>query len=31
MAEQKQEDQLQTIYSRYVRIRDVALRTSQKR
>ena len=31
MAEQKQDDQLEHTYSSYVRIRDVALRTSQKR
>ena len=30
MAEQKQDDQLEPIYSSYVRIRDVALRTCQK-
>ena len=29
MAEQKQDDQLEHIYSSYVRIRDVALRTCQ--
>ena len=31
MAEQKQDDQLEHTYSRYVRIRDVALKTSQGR
>ena len=31
MAEQKQDDQLEHTYSSYVRIRDVALRTCQKR
>ena len=31
MAEQKQEDQLEHTYSSYVRIRDVALKTSQRR
>ena len=31
MAEQKQDDQLEHTYSRYVRIRDVALKTCQKR
>ena len=31
MAEQKQEDQLEPTYSSSVRIRDVALRTYQKR
>ena len=29
MAEQKQDDQLEHTYSSYVRIRDVALETSQ--
>ena len=29
MAEQKQDDQLEPIYSSFLRIRDVALRTSQ--
>ena len=31
MAEQKQDDQLEHTYSSYVRIRDVALKTSQRR
>ena len=31
MAKQKQDDQLEDIYSSYVRIRDVALKTCQKR
>ena len=31
MAKQKQDDQLEHIYSSYVRIRDVALKTCQKR
>ena len=31
MAEQKQDDQLKHTYSRYVRIRDVALKTCQRR
>ena len=31
MAEQKQDDQLEHTYSSYVRIRDVALKTCQKR
>ena len=31
MAEQKQGDQLETTYSSYVRIRDVALKTCQRR
>ena len=31
MAEQKQNDQLEHTYSSYVRIRDVALKTCQKR
>ena len=31
MAEQKQDDQLEHTYSRYVRIRDVALKTYQRR
>ena len=31
MAKQKQDDQLEHTYSSYVRIRDVALRTCQKR
>ena len=31
MAKQKQDDQLEHTYSSYVRIRDVALKTSQKR
>ena len=31
MAKQKQDDQLEHIYSSYVRIRDVALKTSQRR
>ena len=31
MAEQKQDDQLEHTYSSYVRIRDVALNTSQRR
>ena len=31
MAEQKQGDQLEYTYSRYVKTRDVALRTSQRR
>ena len=31
MAEQKQDDQLEHKYSSYVRIRDVALKTCQKR
>ena len=31
MAKQKQDDQLEHTYSRYVRIRDVALKTCQKR
>ena len=31
MAKQKQNDQLEHTYSSYVRIRDVALKTSQKR
>ena len=31
MAKQKQDDQLELIYSSYVRIRDVALKTYQKR
>ena len=31
MAEQKQDDQLQHTYSSYVRIRDVALKTCQRR
>ena len=31
MAEQKQDDQLEHIYSSYVRIRDVALKTCQRR
>ena len=31
MAKQKQDDQLKLIYSSYVRIRDVALKTCQKR
>ena len=31
MAKQKQDDQLEHIYSSYVRIRDVALKTYQKR
>ena len=31
MAEQKQEDQLEHTYSSYVRIRDVALKTCQRR
>ena len=31
MAEQKQDDQLEHIYSSYVRIRDVDLKTSQRR
>ena len=31
MAEQKQDDQLEHIYSSYVRIQDVALKTIQKR
>ena len=31
MAEQKQDDQLEHTYSSYVRIRDVPLRTYQKR
>ena len=30
MAKQKQDDQLEHTYSSYVRIRDVALKTSQK-
>ena len=30
MAEQKQDDQLEHTYSKYVRIRDVALRTCQR-
>ena len=31
MAEQKLDDQLEHTYSNYVRIRDVALKTSQRR
>ena len=31
MTKQKQDDQLEHIYSSYVRIRDVALKTCQKR
>ena len=31
MAKQKQDDQLEHTYCSYVRIRDVALKTSQKR
>ena len=31
MAEQKQDDQLEHTYSSYVRIRDVALKTCQRR
>ena len=31
MAKQKQDDQLEHTYSSYVRIRDVALKTGQKR
>ena len=31
MAKQKQDDQLEHTYSSYVRIRDVALKTCQKR
>ena len=31
MAEQKQDDQLEHTYTSYVRIRDVALKTCQKR
>ena len=31
MAKQKQDDQLERTYSSYVRIRDVALKTCQKR
>ena len=31
MAGQKQDDQLEHTYSRYVRIQDVALKTCQKR
>ena len=31
MAKQKQDDQLERTYSSYVRIRDVALKTYQKR
>ena len=31
MAEQKQDDQLEHTYSSYVRIRDVTLKTSQRR
>ena len=31
MAKQKQDDQLEHTYSRYVRIWDVALKTSQRR
>ena len=31
MAKQKQDNQLEHTYSNYVRIRDVALKTSQKR
>ena len=31
MAEQKQDDQLEHTYSSYARIRDVALKTSQRR
>ena len=31
MAEQKQDDLLETTYSNFVRMRDVALRTCQKR
>ena len=31
MAKQKQDDQLKHTYSSYVRIRDVALKTCQKR
>ena len=31
MAEQKQDDQLEHTYSSYVRIRDVALKTRQRR
>ena len=31
IAKQKQDDQLEHTYSSYVRIRDVALKTSQKR
>ena len=31
MAKQKQDDQLEHTYSSYVRIRDVALKTCQRR
>ena len=31
MAKKKQDDQLERTYSSYVRIRDVAMKTSQKR
>ena len=31
MAKQKQDDQLERTYSSYVRIRDVALKTCQRR
>ena len=31
MAKQKQDDQLEHIYSSYVKIRDVAQKTSQRR
>ena len=31
MAEQKQEDQLEHTFSSYVKIRDVALKTNQRR
>ena len=31
IAKQKQDDQLEHTYSSYVRIRDVALKTSQRR
>ena len=31
MAEQRQDDQLEHTYSSYVRIRDVALKTCQRR
>ena len=31
MAEQKQDDQLEHTYSSYVRIRDVAMKTCQRR